>query len=159
MVQLLPCVFSSGRPQNVAMVHAHVGQEFAKVRWLVGLDEKACYMKAGASSVEEVGDLCSVMAFGIGLANTTKTPVVLISDDIKGFFAFVGPLAKWTCHGRKLGLSDFTGRILAIMRQVAAPLGGVSCTANPRVQLVAPEVYSHFFTNNKAYGTWERGVG
>ena len=105
-------------------------------------------MTAGASNVEEVDNLVNVMAFGIGRANQTKKPIVLIADDVRGFFAFVGPPAKWTSHhGRKLGLSDFTGRILAIMRQVAAPLGGVACTANPRVQLLAPEVsYSHFFT-------------
>jgi len=127
----------------------HIGNDAGKVRWLVGLGEKVQYMKAGASHVVEIGDLCNVMAFGIDLANTSQTPVVLLSDDIRGFFAFVGSPAKWTSpwHGSRLKISDFTRRILARMRQVAAPLGGVACCSNARSQLQAPEVsYNHFFT-------------
>ena len=120
MVEFLPCVFSSVRPRSVASVNEHIGKESVKVRWL---GEQVQYIKAGASRVLEVGNLCKVMAYSIRLANTTKTPVVLIPDDIRGFFAFVGSPSKWTSrlHGCRLGLSDFTGRILAAMRQVAAP--------------------------------------
>ena len=149
MVEFLPCVFSSGRPWSVARVNGHIRQEPVNVRWLVGHGEQVQYMKSGASRVLEVGDLCKVMAYSIRLANTTKTPVVLISDDIRGFFAFVGPPSNWTSrlHGCRLGLSDFTGRILAAMRQVAAPVGGVACSADARTQLEAPAwSYHHFFT-------------
>ena len=149
MVEFLPCVFSSRRPQSVAQMKVHLGNDSGQVRWLVGLGEKLQYIKAGASNVEEVGDLCKVMAFGIDLANASKKPAVLISDDIRGFFAFVGSPACWTSpqHGCRLGLSDFTARILAAMRQVAAPLGGVACSPNAPHQLQAPEVsYCHFFT-------------
>ena len=149
MGEFLPCVFSSRRPQNVAQMKAHLGNDFGQVRWLVGLGQKLQYMKAGALNVVEVGDLCKVMAFGIDLANSRKKPVVLISDDIGGFFAFVGSPANWASpwHGCRLGLSDYTARILAAMRQVAAPLGGVACCPNARNQLQSPEVsYCSFFT-------------
>ena len=148
MNQFTPFVFSTGRARNVAKVNAHAGAEAANLRWLVGFGEKTEYTRAGAAQVQEVGNLCCVMAFGIEHANKTKKPVVLLSDDVRGFFALVGPPSRWTCqNGRRLALSDFTARILASMRQVAAPLGGVTCTADPRVQLAAPWVsYSHFFT-------------
>ena len=149
MVKFLPCVFSARRPKNVARMKALFGNDFGNVRWLVGLGEKLQYMKAGALNVVEVGDLCKVMAFGIDLANSSKTPVMLISDDIRAFFAFVGSPASWTSpwHGCRLELADFTMRILAAMRQVAAPLGGVACSANARNQLLSPAVsYCHFFT-------------
>ena len=149
MVGFLLCVFSSRRPQNVARMKGHIGNDAGKVRWLVGTGEKMKYMKAGASNVVEVGDLYQVMAFGINLANTSHTPVVLISDDIRGFYAFVGSPATWTSpwHGAQLAVGDFTRRILAAMRQVEAPLGGVACSSNARMQLQAPEVsYHHFFT-------------
>ena len=149
MVEFLPCVFSSRRPHSVGPMKVHLGNASGKTRWLVGTGERAQYMKAGALNVMEIGDLCNVMAFGIDLANTKKTPDVLNSDDIRDFFAFVGSPAKWTSpwHGCKLGLSDFATRVLAAMRQVAAPLGGVACTANAAVQLQAPEMsYHHFFT-------------
>ena len=149
MGEFLPCVFSSRRPQDVLQMKAHLGNDFGQVRWLVGLGEKVQYMKAGAFNVVEVGDLCKVMAFGIDLANSSKKPVVLIADDICGFFAFVGSPAKWGSpwHGCRLGLSDYTARILAAMRQVAAPLGGVACCPNARNQLQSSEVsYCSFFT-------------
>ena len=148
MNQFTPFVFSTGRARNVAKVNAHAGAEAANLRWLVGFGEKTGYTRAGAAKVQEVGNLCRVMAFGIEHANKTKKPVVLVSDDVRGFFALVGPPSRWTCkNGRRLALSDFTARILASMRQVAAPLGGVTCTNDPRVQLAMPWVsYSHFFT-------------
>ena len=54
----------------------------------------------------------------------------------------------WTSkHGRPLATVDFAARTLAAMRKVAAPVGGVSAIADPRVNLEAPGIsYHHFFT-------------
>ena len=46
-----------------------------------------------------------------------------------------------------MALQEFAERTLAAMRQVAAPVGGVSSIADPRIQLEAPGLsYHHFFT-------------
>lgn len=140
-------VFSKGRPEVVQRIRQLVSESvFKELRWFVGNGDRNMYQEAGAISVKETGDLCHTVQQAIDLANDLKRPVTFMADDVRGFYVKMGNPRTWpTSQGQTRTLVQFASRILAAMRQVGAPLGGVYHMSSARTQLLMPYASYHHF--------------
>lgn len=119
-------IISARRPGAVPVMEAHLAGMPAT--WYVAEGEAGDYRYAGAADVVEAGALCVARNVALERAADLGLPCVQLSDDLKRL--------QWTTSSERadvqpIALPEAIHRVLGIMREHGAQLGGGAPTANP----------------------------